>query len=41
MAKHTGTDQDLMAMTLIGYEAQKAKLTEEVRKWLLVVSSLR
>jgi len=31
MAKHTGTDQDLLAMALIGYEAQKAKLTEAIR----------
>src|SRR5438128_6230 len=26
MARHAGTDQDLLAMALIGYEAQKAKI---------------
>jgi len=31
MARQAGTDQDLLAMALIGYEAQKAKLTEAIR----------
>ena len=32
MARHAGTDQDLLAMALIGYEAQKAKITEAIRQ---------
>src|SRR5437899_3811572 len=32
MARQAGTDQDLMAMALIGYEAQKAKITEAIRE---------
>src|SRR5439155_24830543 len=31
MARQAGTDQDLLAMALIGYEAQKAKITEAIR----------
>ena len=31
MARQAGTDQDLLAMALIGYEAQKAKITEAMR----------
>ena len=30
MARHAGTDQDLLAMALVGYEAQKAKITEAI-----------
>jgi len=26
MARHAGTDQDLLAMALIGYESAKAKI---------------
>jgi hypothetical protein len=26
MARHAGTDQDLLAMALVGYESQKAKI---------------
>ena len=32
MARQAGTDQDLLAMALIGYEAQKAKITEAIRE---------
>ena len=31
MPRHAGTDQDLLAMALIGYEAQRAKITEAIR----------
>ena len=31
MARQAGTDQDLLAMALVGYEAQKAKITEAIR----------
>ena len=31
MARHAGTDQDLLAMALIGYEAQKAKIDAAIR----------
>jgi hypothetical protein len=31
MARHAGTDQDLLAMALIGYEAQMAKIAEAIR----------
>ena len=31
MARQAGTDQDLLAMALIGYEAHKAKITEAIR----------
>src|SRR2546427_213226 len=32
MARHAGTNNDLLAMALIGYEAQKAKITEAIRE---------
>jgi hypothetical protein len=31
MARHAGTNNDLLAMALIGYEAQKAKITAAIR----------
>src|SRR5258706_11204739 len=31
MARHAGRDRDLLAMALIGYEAQKAKIDEAIR----------
>ena len=31
MSRHAGTDQDLLAMALIGYEAQKAKIDAAIR----------
>jgi hypothetical protein len=31
MAKHAGTNNDLLAMALIGYEAQKAKIDAAIR----------
>jgi len=31
MARQAGTDQDLLAMALVGYEAQKANITEAIR----------
>jgi len=32
MARQASTNNDLLAMALIGYEAQKAKLTEAIRE---------
>src|SRR5260221_7541186 len=31
MARDAGTDKDLLAMALVGYEAQKATITEAIR----------
>jgi hypothetical protein len=31
MATHAGTDNDLLTMALVGYEAQRAKITEAIR----------
>jgi hypothetical protein len=31
MPRHGGTNDDLLAMALVGYEAQKAKITEAIR----------
>ena len=31
MARQAGTDQDLLAMALVGYEAEVAKITEAIR----------
>jgi hypothetical protein len=31
MPRHARTDQDLLTMALVGYEAQKAKITEAIR----------
>jgi hypothetical protein len=31
MAKHAGTNNDLLAMALVGYEAQRAKINEAIR----------
>ncbi|HXI44528.1 MAG TPA: hypothetical protein VNH83_31375 [Bryobacteraceae bacterium] len=31
MAKQAGTDQDLLAMALVGYEAQRAKIDAAIR----------
>ena len=32
MARHAGTDQDLLAMALVGYEAAMAKIDEAIRE---------
>jgi hypothetical protein len=32
MPRHAGTDQDLLAMALVGYEAQKAKIGAAIRE---------
>jgi hypothetical protein len=31
MARHAGTDQDLLVMALVGYEAERAKIVEAIR----------
>ena len=31
MPRHAGTDQDLLAMALVGYEAQQAKINAAIR----------
>ena len=31
MARHAGTNQDLLAMALVGYEAQKAKIDAAIQ----------
>ena len=33
MAKHTGTNDDFLAMALIGYEAQKVKINDASRRF--------
>jgi len=32
MARHAGTDQDLLVMALVGYEAERARIEEAIRE---------